>query len=531
MAWAKRVASNYTDCLSQIISFATKELAAESVTPGSNTGDGSLYGVSASERGVVETWTIECTVAGGSEVAQFSVVGSVSGTKDVATCDVPYSIDEISFIILSGTTDFIVGDSFTFDVVAISPEWSSNASSGYGNMGVTADGDFSVTYTDFVTTDSGETGDWYNSKSLGGANVSGAPVGDYSLSLNSDGTLSLAHGFYSGTSTRYVDSSVVINDGLPHDISFGISGGVPFVTADGNTVTDTVTADIGVLQQDMYILGFSDNGALRQSSLMDATFTQVQRVDSAGTTTLTEVDQIVSSLLVGTGTGTDEIFVGFRTITDGSTYFNVEVSAMSGYIASNSYDDQPGIYSYYSCLSNVSFPFWIFTSSRRIMVIPVIGTLYEALYAGWFLPNATASQYAYPIFVGGSTDDENQLIGGTEDDHTCFWAGYSVEYSGAVNDGTSWVGINDFIPKDYGRFYSLFSDIAGNRVLYPCEILRESSTTIYGRLEGIYFVGNGDSAITANDVLNDGSKGYIVTQDVFRTGTTNIAAIDLMGDV
>ena len=208
----------------------------------------------------------------------------------------------------------------------------------------------------------------------------------------------------------------------------------------------------------------------------------------------------------------------------------MEVSAFSGYINGNSYDDQPGRRSYYTCMSGVSFDIWIRTTGRHIYFTPVIGTRYGAAYTGWFLPNATQSQYQYPAFVGGSTDDADQLVSGTEDDHTCFWRAYSDEYSSAVNDGTGWIEINRFIPLNYGSFETWGTDLDGNRTLYPCEMLQESSSRIFGRVEGVYYVTNSAGDLAAGDVLNHGTKGYVVFNDVYRIAAADVIAIDLLGD-
>lgn len=372
MAWTKRTASDFKDCLSQINDFATKAWGAGSVTAGTNTGDGIVYGASASENSVAETWTLTCTTGGGDGTAVFSVSGSVSGAQSSSTSGDPYSIDEVSFIILAGDTDWSVSDSFTFNTAAIAAEWSTEES-------------------DLVS------------------------------------------------SQQYI-------------------------------------------------------------------------------------------ILNGIGGGSDEIFAGFRTQSDDSTYFNIEISGFSGYVSGNAYDAQPGFSSYYACMSSVSFEFYLIMTARHIKIIPIIGTIYGAGYTGWFLPTATASQYSYPQYIGGSTDDASQLVGGTEDDHTCYWRGYSAEYSGAVNDGSQWREINKFIPSSYGVFENWFADLDGNRRLYPAVILDETQSELYGTIEGVYYVPNGDSALTAEDVINDGSKGYICFQDTFRTGTLNVAAFDLMGD-
>ena len=376
MAWTKQVATDYKDALHRIIDFTTKAFKAGAVTPGDNTGDGVTYGASASQESVAETWTLTCTTLGRDGFpAIFSVFGSESEEQASAVSGEPYSIPEVSFILLKGAVDWAVSDSFTFDVAASTPLWSVNDS------------------------DLASAQEWVQLQGVGGS-VEGA----------------------------------------------------------------------------------------------------------------------------------DEIFAGFRTHSNNLTYFNMEVSGFSGYVGANSYDDQPGIRSYYSCMSNVAFDFYIFMTGRSIKVVSVIGTIYEGMYTGWYLPTATIGQYAYPQFVGGSTDDLVQLVGGTEDDHTNYWRGYSRELSGAINDGTSWVEINEFSPLLFGSFSSWQANRAGGRTLYPATLLKTSTDNVYGTLEGVEYIANADSAVTTEDVVTIGTEARVIFQDSFRAGVLNVAAFDLIGD-
>jgi len=250
----------------------------------------------------------------------------------------------------------------------------------------------------------------------------------------------------------------------------------------------------------------------------------------------TEESDLASSqqhiILNGVGGGSDEIFAGFRTQSDDATYFNMEVTGFSGYVATSDYEDQPGYKSYYACMSNSSFDFYIVTTSRHIKIIPIVGVVYEGGYTGWFLPTATASQYSYPQFVGGSTDLADQTINDTGAQHTNYWAGLD-EYnaSGSVNDGSEWREIPKLSPISYGEFENWIKDIDDNRRLYAATLLNENQIDIYGTLEGIYYITNGDNALTPQDVITDGDKGYIVFRDVTRPGAGNVAVFDLMGDV
>jgi hypothetical protein len=103
--------------------------SSETPVPGaSNVGDGGCSAVQTKPfKTVDESWTLTCTTPGGSGVAVFSVVGSVSGTLASATCATEYSTGTgaggIKFTIGDGTVDWEVGDSFTFQTRKY-PQWS-----------------------------------------------------------------------------------------------------------------------------------------------------------------------------------------------------------------------------------------------------------------------------------------------------------------------------------------------------------------------------------------------------------------------
>lgn len=99
--------------------------AAAAVPGGSNVGNGTVGSISVSDTYTeTETWTLTC-IAAIANSGLFSVVGSVSGAKGVATVGsifhsnvlVP-SQSEINFTIADGATDFAVGDTFTIATTA-----------------------------------------------------------------------------------------------------------------------------------------------------------------------------------------------------------------------------------------------------------------------------------------------------------------------------------------------------------------------------------------------------------------------------
>lgn len=77
------------------------------------TGNGTMTNVEAFPAAVTETWTVVCTAAAANS-GTFSVTGSVTGALASATVGVAYTNAKVGFIINDGSTDYIVGDQFTF---------------------------------------------------------------------------------------------------------------------------------------------------------------------------------------------------------------------------------------------------------------------------------------------------------------------------------------------------------------------------------------------------------------------------------
>jgi adhesin/invasin len=81
-----------------------------------NVGNGVMSAVSVSSTTQSEIWSVTCT-AEAPNSGTFSVTGSISGPQvGTATVGAPYTSDggEVSFTISDGSTDFKIGDSFTF---------------------------------------------------------------------------------------------------------------------------------------------------------------------------------------------------------------------------------------------------------------------------------------------------------------------------------------------------------------------------------------------------------------------------------
>lgn len=382
MAWIKAQASDYKDCLERVKNFCTKETAAGVGTPGGgNTGDGTVYGASATADSVAETWTLTCTTGGTNGTAIFSVSGSVSGAQAAATAGVPYSIDEVSFTITAGDVDFVTSDSFTFSIASSTAEW-------------------------------------------------------------------------------VVDR---------WDTDYDGSGGYELI-------------------------------------------------------------------MHGIGDTSDEIYVGYNTKTNSSTYWNWLITGLTGYVAANPMTSQPGYFPYYDCMNNAPFNFYCIMTSRHVKVIANVDASYDcSSYVGFMLPHATPSQWDYPMFCGGSTDISTTTIDSISDNHTCYWNAFSDEFSGAVLDISLWREIRRFIPRHYGSFTNWRPNaVTDETPLYPAVPIEDVSKNTYGTLEGVYYPApyvSGGGLLTTGDVIITDDVTALCFKDVFRAGVGNVIAMDLMGDI
>lgn len=82
------------------------------------TGNGVMSGLSTSSTAVREVFTVRLKTAAANG-GTFSVVGSVSGAQADAVVGTAYDNGKVAFTIADGSTDFVVGDTFTVTVAGV----------------------------------------------------------------------------------------------------------------------------------------------------------------------------------------------------------------------------------------------------------------------------------------------------------------------------------------------------------------------------------------------------------------------------
>lgn len=228
-------------------------------------------------------------------------------------------------------------------------------------------------------------------------------------------------------------------------------------------------------------------------------------------------------ILKGTGlSGTEEIFVGFRTYQDASAdYYNLLAGTFTGYVAGNSFDTQPGARLSGVPAHNNRIDYWLTLNGQRIAFAMKVGTpVYETCYVGKALPYARPSQYPYPVVCGG------MLTGAAATRFSD--TNHSIPYKGnranmALRSNDNWVqpycypwGNNALTGANQLR------DTTNMYQLLPVE-MHDNSGNLWGALDGIFFITGFNNAVENTLVI--GGITYMVIQDVARTGFTDYYAM------
>lgn len=271
--------------------------------------------------------------------------------------------------------------------------------------------------------------------------------------------------------------------------------------------------------------------------------------------------------------GSDEVFVGMSLVTDPDLdSYAVHLHGFTGVFQSATAlaDHQNPSPRVGFWLDTNPFDYWFVANGRRFMVVLKISTVYEAAYAGLFLPFATPVAYPYPLFVGGSFGESIQSTPNWRSTHDCHrhfvypWAEYSPSQTWGsaakmLNPLGTWMDvasrrsnassatrqIADIGPESFGASAynaerdrapgipgydawrkGLMANLDGSYPLTPFTLLtRDGNDAAFGTLHGCHHVpGQGNSA--ENIVTIDGVD-HLVVQNAFRTSVGDYWAIAL----
>ncbi len=141
-------------------------------------------------------------------------------------------------------------------------------------------------------------------------------------------------------------------------------------------------------------------------------------------------------ILLGSGSGTDSIYVGWRTY-QGTGYYGLELHGMTGYSSGLTFSEQPGISpgfhdastaanqagAYLPC-SNSAISYYLNITPYRIIIEAISSTSRFNAYLGWGNRFGTATEIPYPMCIAGSTSspvepyNQSKLTSGLTDPWT-----------------------------------------------------------------------------------------------------------------
>lgn len=209
-----------------------------------------------------------------------------------------------------------------------------------------------------------------------------------------------------------------------------IAGGTSTIAAEVEVVTVGGSGDIltmrmynaGVYTVTPSVTANAVTGGTGSSATVDLTYAANGWTAQRNTTWSGSEREVI---LEGSGGGTDEILVGWRTLSDvPGDYYNFELHGMTGYASALPHKEQPGISpgfheevaaadytGAYLVTAGVQFFYFININAYRIIVTVVVGSVRNHAYLGWGNRFATSTEYPYPMVVAGSANHPTTTTG------------------------------------------------------------------------------------------------------------------------
>lgn len=200
---------------------------------------------------------------------------------------------------------------------------------------------------------------------------------------------------------------------------------------------------------------------------------------------------------------------------------------------------------------NSAISYWFVANGRRFIVVAKSSAYWGALYAGFFLPYGTPSQYPYPLFIGANTSrGDNYQSADLDIANSAFWRndGEYGSYSAAIlQPSGGWVGANRFDTTYTGRAWPWAMSLETRKnsagrydlgnltqlpsgaspllpaILYDCATSR--AFNVWGELQGVFAVPG--FGVAAGDTVTVGETSHLVVQAATSTNAARFAAIQL----
>lgn len=224
---------------------------------------------------------------------------------------------------------------------------------------------------------------------------------------------------------------------------------------------------------------------------------------------------------------------GYRDGHDGaqSWIYNGGQHGLTGYDGtSKRFEDLPA-----AVFRSGSLGYWIFSNKNRILVVVKSSTVYDFFYVGYGHRLGPSSNYATPLFIGGSAagDSKYDDTGNERKAFFDFYTGGSgIVQAFAVDMDGSYITQSDdrlrVVPQHY---WDDLEDIAAvgdtdstsNVLLAPVAVINEDESVTLMTLDGVFALVS--DSVSAESVVTIGGDDYIVFPNVHRSTKFSYIAI------
>lgn len=262
--------------------------------------------------------------------------------------------------------------------------------------------------------------------------------------------------------------------------------------------------------------------------------------------------------------GTEDIYIGFKTYQSVSAdYYNIAIAGMSGYVAGNTFEAQPGVRMSGTPCHNNAVTYFMTCNAQRIAGCFKVGTpTYAHFYAGKIFPYARPGEYPAPIFSGGSFDGKAATRFSSN-----LW---QFPYYGYMNYSSAAGGPSSYhqgrLRKQDGTWQRQFHNPFGYMVYHVNQPLRppgmnyqllpiqlygvageQGANNLWGEFDGIRFITGFNNGVenvlqqggtpvdqtgltplqAVDAVLAAGGRAHLILQDATRNGFSNFIAMEM----
>lgn len=263
--------------------------------------------------------------------------------------------------------------------------------------------------------------------------------------------------------------------------------------------------------------------------------------------------------LRGPGAGPERrVNIGIRTGANTSKpAYGWEVRGSIAFDSGVAYNQQNGVSpgSWFNLWQN-SIPFWFYANDRRFIVVAKVSSTYIPMYAGFFLPFALPSEYAFPLLIGTNYrslqtfdfDNSGNRFFIDPGLDSCFFRRRTVADWRAIENNTNSDNDNSdpgpsnaearmwpqsttvtavrasFTSWQTSGLAGLRPNALGESPLWQCHILDRDDNVMPGALDGVFATPGFNRA--TEQVITSSGRTFRLFQNIFRSTGRDFMAIE-----